>query len=131
MLIGEVRRRSSYVQPASRRPGPGQDRTDADVCLNFPTFDPIAFINVPTENLGDLKTDGIDVSIGWRGAPGAYGRWGFTFDGTYIMKYKYQREQGGEFISAAGRYSDNAPIFRWQHVMALNWSAGPWSAVSS
>ncbi len=26
-------------------------------------------------------------------------------------------------------YSDNAPIFRWQHVMALNWSAGPWSAV--
>ena len=42
-------------------PGPGQDRTDVDVCLNFPTFDPIAFINTPTENLGDLKTDGIDV----------------------------------------------------------------------
>ena len=110
-------------------PGPGQDRTDVDVCLNFPTFDPIAFINTPTENLGDLKTDGVDVSIGWRGGPTAYGRWGFTFDGTYIRKYEYQREQGGEFIDAAGNYSDNAPVFRWQHVAAINWSAGPWSAV--
>ena len=110
-------------------PGPGQDRTDADVCLNFPTFDPIAFINIPTENLGDLKTDGIDLSAAWRGGPTAYGRWGFTFDGTYIRKYQYQREQGGEFFSAAGRYSDNAPVFRWQHVLALNWAAGPWSAV--
>ena len=110
-------------------PGPGQDRTDADVCLNFPTFDPIAFINTPIENLGDLKTDGIDVSIGWRGGPTAYGRWGFTFDGTYIRKYEYQREQGGEFIDAAGNYSDNAPVFRWQHVAAINWSAGAWSAV--
>ncbi|MGZ9075191.1 MAG: TonB-dependent receptor [Burkholderiaceae bacterium] len=110
-------------------PGPGQDRTDADVCLNFPTFDPIAFIDVPTENLGDLKTDGIDVSIGWRSGATPYGNWGFTFDGTYIRKYRYQREQGGEFFDAAGNYSDNAPVFRWQHVFALNWGAGPWSAV--
>ena len=110
-------------------PGPGQDRTDADVCLNFPTFDPIAFIDIPTENLGDLKTDGIDLSVAWRGPPSAYGRWGFTFDGTYIRKYQYQREQGGEFFDAAGNYSDIAPVFRWQHVLALNWSAGPWSAV--
>ncbi len=50
-------------------------------------------------------------------------------DGTYIRTYKYQREQGGEFIDAAGDYSDNAPVFRWQHVLALNWSTGPWSAV--
>ncbi|MEO8186530.1 MAG: TonB-dependent receptor [Burkholderiaceae bacterium] len=110
-------------------PGPGQDRSDADVCLNFPTFDPIAFIDIPTENLGDLKTDGLDVSVAWRGGPTAYGRWGFTFDGTYIRKYQYQREQGGEFFSAAGRYSDNAPVFRWQHVAALNWTAGAWSAL--
>lgn len=110
-------------------PGPGQDRSDIDVCLNFPTFDPIAFINTPIENLGDLKTNGIDISIAWRGGPTAYGRWGFTLDSTYINKYKYQREQGGEFIDAAGNYSDNAPIFRWQHVLALNWSAGPWAAV--
>ncbi len=110
-------------------PGPGIDRSDIDVCLNFPTFDPIAFIDTPNANLGDLKTDGVDISIGWRSAATPYGRWGLTFDGTYIRTYKYQREQGGEFIDAAGDYSDNAPVFRWQHVLALNWNAGPWSAL--
>ncbi|MGZ9058423.1 MAG: TonB-dependent receptor, partial [Burkholderiaceae bacterium] len=69
------------------------------------------------------------VSIGWRSGATPYGNWGFTFDGTYIRKYRYQREQGGEFFDAAGNYSDNAPVFRWQHVFALNWGAGPWSAV--
>ena len=110
-------------------PGPGIDRSDVDVCLNFPTFDPIAFIDTPNANLGDLKTDGFDISLGWRSEATPYGRWGVTMDGTYIRTYKYQREQGGEFIDAAGDYSDNAPVFRWQHVLALNWSTGPWSAV--
>ena len=110
-------------------PGPGIDRSDVDVCLNFPTFDPIAFIDTPNANLGDLKTDGFDISLGWRSEATPYGRWGVTLDGTYVRTYKYQREQGGEFIDAAGDYSDNAPVFRWQHVLALNWSTGPWSAV--
>ncbi len=118
--------RCSQLAPG---PGPGIDRSDIDVCLNFPTFDPIAFIDTPNANLGDLKTDGIDFSIGWRSGATAYGNWGFTLDGTYIRKYRYQREQGGEFIDAAGNYSDNAPVFRWQHVLAVNWGAGPWSAV--
>ena len=70
-------RRSLEIRPSTRSrfvrcsqlpagPGPGQDRSDIDVCLNFPTFDPIAFIDTPNENLGELKTDGFDVSIGWR-----------------------------------------------------------------
>lgn len=118
--------RCSQLAPG---PGPGIDRSDIDVCLNFPTFDPIAFIDTPNANLGDLETDGVDISIGWRSTATSYGRWGITLDGTYVRKYRYQREQGGDFIDAAGDYTDNAPVFRWQHVLALNWSAGPWSAV--
>lgn len=105
------------------------DRTDVDVCLNFPAFDPIAFIDSTTRNLGELRTSGIDVSVNWRSDATAYGRWNIGLDGTYIRKYKYQREQGGEFFDAAGDYSDNAPVFRWQHVFTVNWGAGPWSAV--
>lgn len=105
------------------------DRTDVDVCLNFPTFDPIAFIDSTTRNLGELRTSGFDVALNWRSAATAYGRWGAGIDGTYIRKYKYQREQGGEFLDANGDYSDNAPVFRWQHVLTVNWNAGPWSAV--
>lgn len=123
---------SRFVRCSQLPAGPiaGQiDRSDIDVCLNFPTFDPIAYIDTPTENLGELKTRGVDVSLAWRSAATAYGRWGFSIDGTYVDQYKYQRERGGEFFSAAGRYSDAAPIFRWQHVATINWSAGPWSAV--
>jgi iron complex outermembrane receptor protein len=111
-------------------PTPGViDRTDADVCLNFPAFDPIAYIDSTTRNLGELKTYGIDVNLGWRSMATPYGRFAANLDGTYIMKYEYQRERGGEFLDALGNYSDNAPVFRWQHVLTVNWSAGPWSAL--
>ncbi|MGZ8254838.1 MAG: TonB-dependent receptor domain-containing protein, partial [Burkholderiaceae bacterium] len=109
--------------------GPGIDRTDVDVCLNFPTFDPIAYINTPVENLGELRTNGIDVSFNWRSDATAYGRWSAGIDGTYVTKFEYQRERNGEFIDANGNYSDNAPVFRWQHVLTLGWTTGPWSAV--
>lgn len=106
------------------------ERRDAiDTCLNFPNFDPIAFIDVPNENLGDLNTNGVDLNIQMRFPTTPYGRFGVTLDGTYVDKYEYQREKGGEFIQNVGRYADASPIFRWQHILALNYSIGPWSAV--
>jgi iron complex outermembrane recepter protein len=107
--------------------GPGLDRQDADVCLNFPAFDPIAYVDSPTENLGDLKTRGVDVNIGWRSGATEMGNFGVTMDGSYVTQYKYQREQGGAFINALGRYSDAAPVFRWQHTLSGTWSSGAWS----
>lgn len=106
--------------------GPGISRDDIDVCLNT-AFDPIAYINSPTENLGELHVNGVDLSAAWRSAASSMGRFGLTMDGTYITKYRYQREQGGAFIDAVGRYSDNAPVFRWQHYLAASWSSGDWS----
>jgi len=110
-------------------PGPGQDRDDVDACLNFPSFDPIAFVDNPVENLGKLKTNGIDLSAAWRSGATASGMFGVAFEGTYVNKYKYQRSPGGEFINARGRYSDNAPVFKWQHVLTATWGMGPWSAL--
>jgi iron complex outermembrane receptor protein len=112
--------RCSQIDPALR--------ALIDVCLNFPVYDPIAFIDAPTENLGEIKTRGIDVSFSYRTGATAYGAWGFSLDGTYVDEFRYQREKGGEFISAAGRYTDSAPVFRWQHTAQVTWSGGPWSA---
>ena len=99
-----------------------------DVCANFsPTLDPIAFIDQPTENLGEVKTSGIDFSIGYRFPASAYGRWTINYDATYVINYEYQREKGGEFIQAEGAYTDNAPVFRYQHQLTLGWGAGPWN----
>jgi len=104
-----------------------EDRAQIDSCLNR-GFDPIAYIDAPTENLGTLKTNGVDLNVSWRSGPTAIGNFGIVLDGTYINRYKYQRERGGEFINANGKYSDNAPVFRWQHVITTNWSLGPWGA---
>jgi iron complex outermembrane receptor protein len=54
-----------------------------------------------------------------------------NLDGTYVLQYKFQREKGGQFIDALGKYVDFAPVFRWQHVLSANWSSGPWSAIVS
>jgi len=106
-------------------------RATIDACLNFPAFDPIAFIDTPTENLGKLRTNGVDLSFNWRIGRTAYGNWGVTLDGTYVDKYEYQREIGGQYVQNAGVYADASPVFRWQHVASVNWSAGNWSAVFS
>ncbi len=57
----------------------------------------------PTENLGNLNTNGVDVNLQFRFAPTPYGRFGVTMDGTYVTKYEYQREKGGVYIQNAGR----------------------------
>ena len=113
--------------PAS---GAGITRSDIDACTGFPGigFDPIAYIDAATENLGELRTSGIDLSATWRSGATPYGNFGVSIDGTYVTNYKYQRERDGEFINALGRYSDNAPVFRWQHVLTGSWSSGPWAA---
>jgi iron complex outermembrane recepter protein len=104
-------------------------RATIDSCLNFPAFDPIAFIDTPTENLGDLNTQGLDVSLSWRIGRTAYGVWGLTLDGTYVDKYEYQREIGGEFVQNAGVYADASPVFRWQHTASVSWQAGNFAAL--
>lgn len=108
--------------------GPGIIRSDIDACLNT-GFDPIAYIDTPTENLGNLRTRGLDLSAAWRSGATAMGSFGLSVDGTYVIAHKYQREKNGAYISATGRYSDNAPVFRWQHVAAATWSMGDWSAL--
>jgi iron complex outermembrane receptor protein len=118
--------RCSQLAPG---PGPGLTRDDIDVCLNYPSFDPIAYIQDPVENLGNLNTNGEDVTLTLRFPTGAAGAFTVTLDGTYVNKNEYQRERGGVYIQNVGNYADRGPIFRWQHVMAVNWEYGPWSAV--
>ncbi len=104
--------------------GAGITRSDIDACTGFPGigYDPIAFIDTATENLGELRTSGIDLSAAWRSGATPSGNFGLSIEGTYVTKYRYQREKNGTFINAVGRYSDNAPVFRWQHVATASWN---------
>lgn len=89
----------------------------------------IAYIDQPTENVGELKTRGVDIGMSFRTGATPYGGFQFSLDGTYVDKYRYQRERGGPFVNNAGAYADlfNAPIFRWRHNATLLWTAGNWT----
>lgn len=82
-------------------------------------------------NLGEVKTDGMDVSLTWRLPRSAAGAFNVTMDGTWVHQYDYQNEREGEFVHNVGRYADLAPVFRWQHTAAVNWNSGPWGATLS
>ena len=90
---------------------------------------PIQTIVVVNQNLGNLRTSGIDVDVNLRGQATSTGRFSFALNGTYVIDWKMQPD-GLTYVSAVGR-NDLAvpgPRPRWKHYAALGWDYGPWSA---
>ncbi|MGY0194847.1 TonB-dependent receptor plug domain-containing protein [Leptothrix sp. BB-4] len=105
--------------------GPGLRREDFASCLGG-GIDAIAYVDLPTQNLGTLRTRGLDVGLQWLISRGDGGRWSARLDGTQVLSHRYQREPGEAFREAVGVYGDDAPVFRWQHVATLDWQRANW-----
>ena len=101
----------------------------AALFLRNPDGSPYAILDL-NDNLGKVKTDGVDVGASWLlpGGGAGYGQFTLTLDGTWVHSYDYQNERDGPYIDNLGRYADNSVVFRWKHNLALNWRLGPWSA---
>ncbi|MEG1055970.1 MAG: TonB-dependent receptor, partial [Janthinobacterium sp.] len=82
-------------------------------------------------NLGEMHTSGIDLGLNWKLPRSQYGNFTFNFDGTWVQKYEYQNERGGEFLQNVGVYGDKAPVFRWRHNASLQWNLDKWNATLS
>ena len=78
----------------------------------------IAYVKTLADNLGNTKTDGVDLTAAWQTAT-PIGRLNVGYDATYIRSYKYQREPNGEYIQNVGSYQDASPIFRWKHGLSM------------
>lgn len=89
------------------------------------------YVSLITNNLGEVRTSGVDASVLWRAPRGRYGTLALQVDGTWVRKYDYQNERGGAFTENLGRYADASPVFRWRHNASLQWSMGPWGATLS
>ncbi len=87
------------------------------------------YVSLITNNLGEVKTSGIDTSLLWRMPRQNFGGLTLQIDGTWVRKYDYQNERGGPFTENVGRYADATPVFRWRHNATLSWNLGPWGAV--
>ncbi|MFN3304308.1 MAG: TonB-dependent receptor domain-containing protein [Roseateles sp.] len=91
----------------------------------------ISYIETPVENLGELKTSGIDLDVkaSWP-LGGDLGRLGASFAGTYVSTWKQQNGKGTPFVSYEGTAGDGAsvqPVPQWQHTLGLDWSLGNWN----
>lgn len=107
---------------------PAQQIALISTCGGQSAVDPLAYIVQTQENLGTIKAQGIDLSFQARTAT-EYGNFSLSMQGTYLLKWEQQLEQGGEYYTALGVYSQELgfPAFRWQHVIMAGWNSGPWS----
>jgi iron complex outermembrane receptor protein len=85
----------------------------------------LAYIMTLTDNLGSVRTDGLDFTAAWQTDTGL-GRVNVNYEGTYVHSYKFQREAGGTFTQNAGAYKDFIPgvVFRWKHNVTTTLATG-------
>lgn len=90
----------------------------------------ISYIETPVENLGELKTSGIDIDVKASWSLGDMGRLGASFTGSHINSWKQQNGKGTPFVAYEGTAGDGAgiqPVPTWQHTLGLDWNLGNWN----
>ena len=103
----------------------GQLATDGSQCPNPTTC---GYVDLRTQNLGDLITNGVDLTATYRLRTPTYGVFNFGMNSTWVHKFEYQNEANGEWFSKVGSYSGTGPVFRWQNTASVNWNLGQWGA---
>ena len=118
---------TKYASHFVRAPD-GSLATDGSQCNTVANPGPeCGYVLLLNDNLGGVKTNGVDIAANYRLRTG-FGNWSFHAQETYVAKYEYQNEEGGEWIQNVGVYSGAGPVFRNQFTLAANWSMGPWAA---
>ncbi len=79
-------------------------------------------------NIGQVKTDGVDVKFDWTLPDFSIGRFNTTWESTYVDRYKATDVFGNEFSRTVGVELNDSAIPRWQSNLRLNWAYGDWSA---
>ncbi len=94
-----------------------------------PPGDPLAYIINTNQNLGDVKTEGIDGQFNWTGGANEWGRLTLGIRGTYVLSYNFQVEPNGQWYNPVGNYNpQNAgPVIRYQQITSFGWQYQAWS----
>jgi outer membrane receptor protein involved in Fe transport len=84
------------------------------------------------QNLGSLKTDGIDIGLNWRQPITDWGSLGVMFQGTWVQSFETQPLPNGGSYDCAGYYGTTCgqPNPEWRHRLALSWNA-PWNVLAT
>ena len=85
------------------------------------------YVSAQNQNLGGVKTDGIDMAFGYRFNAGKIGKFNAGLQSTWVHSFKYQDVPGGAYIQNVGTWSGSGPVFRWQHNAIIDWALDPFS----
>ncbi len=88
---------------------------------------PIEYVVGTQQNLGNLRTSGVDVNLAYRAIDTGAGRFGVKMNGTYVAGWQQQLD-GVNYTSGVGRSVVGGAVPRWRHYLALDWTYGPWGA---
>lgn len=102
--------------------------TNTRACQDGPTSPTCGYVDERTQNLGEVKTMGIDLSAQYTLRTAEAGRFVFDYQSTNVTQYKYQDFSNGPFNENVGVYSGAGPVFRWQQHAGVNWSQRNWGA---
>ncbi|MBA5688274.1 TonB-dependent receptor [Rugamonas apoptosis] len=87
------------------------------------------YLDLRTQNLGDLNTNGLDLSATYKMRTAEFGTYQFAMNATYVHKYEYQNYIGDVMHQNVNVYADDGSnIFRWQNTMSLTWNSGKFGA---
>ena len=111
--------------PYYHRNPSGDLAVDGSQCPNPITC---GYLDLRTQNLGDMNTNGVDLSATYKLRTKDFGVFNFAYNGTWVHKYEYQNFVGDEMHQNVGVFSGNGPIFRWQNTVNVNWSQGKFGA---
>jgi iron complex outermembrane recepter protein len=109
---------------------PAQQVALVATCGGQNAVDPLAYIVQTQQNLGSIKAQGLDFSVQARSGGTEYGTFNLSMQGTYMLKWEQQLENGGPYYNAVGAYSVDVDlaVSRWKHVIMANWTYGAWGA---
>jgi iron complex outermembrane receptor protein len=107
------------------RTAAGNLATDGSQCPDPATC---GYLDLRTQNLGGVKTNGVDLSLAYKLRAGSMGVFSANMTSTYVHKYEYQNSENGAWHQNVNIFSGSGPVFRWQNTTAFNWNKGPLSA---
>jgi iron complex outermembrane receptor protein len=110
---------------------PADRRNLLGACQNPGSVDPLAYVINTFLNLGDVKTNGVDLQINYNTGATPYGSFTAGLRGSYVNKYEFQIEPGGAWFNPVGNYNAQfgGPVIRYQQIITIGWETGPWSTL--
>uniref|UniRef100_A0A7C2BFU7 TonB-dependent receptor n=1 Tax=Pseudomonas graminis TaxID=158627 RepID=A0A7C2BFU7_9PSED len=85
----------------------------------------LANIIATNSNLGNVDTNGVDVSLDYRFPNTPYGQFGLGLQGTYVDAYDFQSTIKGPYTDKVGDFQGDGVIARWKHNLTASWNLGP------